>query len=740
MLAWARRELSVRVSKGSEECGALLVSPNYFETLQIKPVAGSLFSSQHETAGSQNGVRVVLARSYWRTRFHSDLRAIGTGLYLNGLSATIIGVAPGSAGTPDVGYEPSLFVSLEDEPIVSYGHSLLSKRDSLWLSVMARKRAGVSDARLRGLLTEVWKRVFPLAGPLYVTPAEKAALLANGVAIENGEYGWTTVRLNLATTARVLLFFIAGLLCVTFANVSGALIAKHVGRASRDSIRLALGASRGSLIVTIVVDCVFLAFISGLIALIAEAFLGPSLLSYLTQLGSHQHYVFSLDWSSFLLLTGLIAALTILTSFLANWWSHHIDAGSALKGNAYTVRGSLGFKRLSGSLVLIQTTCTAAVVPIALICANTMYVLQHQKLGFSPAGVYTFLVNVRQVPQKKNALASFYSDLLQRIHTQDPTAHLGLIAIPPVRGWSLSEDVTATSSNGEIRTKTVLFNRVSGSAFVAYGTRLLHGRTFDERDTANSPLVCVISKTAEEQLFHGPGTQGFIQVQGLGGQLSSYRVIGVVEDSKYLSVRQQTPPVVYFPFTQETDRLASLFMVVNVPRDPEQRLANIHRVIAESAPAASLGPPVPLSVEVAQSVAKEKLLYRSTFAFGVIALLLTVLSLYSLVTYIAQYRRSEIGIRLALGASRASIFRLIFRSALLVSLLGLAVGLPFAKLGASGLSSEAFLLTNSALGWRWLYAFTILLILFISTLACLGPAIRSTLLDPQKVLRQDLSS
>jgi predicted permease len=652
-VGWSRRGKSLRVGNETRMVLDDVVSPNYFAVLGIQPTLGRAFGS--ERAGE---AVVVISDSLWRGAFNADPALVGKQISLTNRSYTVIGVAPARFHGLERGIPTDLWLSVSSE--ASAGS--LSERSDREYEVLGRMRPGVTPAEARAELDTIGRRL------ALAYPADDKA---RSIGMES-----EAERLRGALVGTLLLQTSVGIvLLICCANIAGMALARAETRRGEMAVRLALGAGRDRLVRQLLTESALLAGLgAGLGLLVAWWLIGLQ-----AALLPPAEFTLGLDLrlgAPVLLYTAAISALAVLLFGLAPaLQAAKTSLTPALKKDERAGRKASRRLVLRNLLVLGETALSVVLLTASGLLVRSLVNSQHTNLGFDKEKNLVFLDLTPGIADynAQRSLA-FFAEAKARI-----------ARLPGVKRVSIARRVLLSDSGGgtyEIvsipgvtlpdgrQSLPIKYNAVDGGYFETMGTRLLRGRDFTAADNATGTKVAVISRAMASRFWPGQDALGLhIVVGGKGGDCL---ITGVVEDAKINGVHESPEPYIYLPFAQSPNSEGTLIVETSgspAPLTPAMR-TQINAIDVR----------IPLGIRtmnylMSQAFWMDRLAVGFAGTLGVLGTLLGAIGLYGVLAYLVNRRRREIGIRIALGAGRADVLRLVFRQGVRLALIGAGVGL-----------------------------------------------------------------
>jgi predicted permease len=688
-----------------ERLQAANVTANFFSVLGVQAHLGRTFLPGEDRPGAQPVV--LLSEGFWHRRFAGDTEVLGRALHLGGEVYTVIGVVPMGLDFP--AKDVTLWTTLQVQTP--------TRRGPYFLTGVARLKKDVSLERARAEMNTM-KTSYPsgqhiLSGQQF-----------NFNALPISEFIVGDVRLALL----VLLAAVTLVLLIATANVANLMLVRSAARVKEMSLRTAFGASRSRIVRQLLTESTLLALASGGLGVFLATGgvrvllkLAPDTIPRLSQVGVDGQV---LGW------TALVSVSTgLLFGLVPAWQSARLSLDDALKEGGRTTTESTGKKRW-GSLLMVTELALAVMLLInAGLLTKSFWHMQRVDAGVSTGRILTMQIPLRGPRyEKTQQLDTFYPRLLERIR-----------ALPGVRAAAVSNslppDTNEYSDDFSVEGRAATANQplsiaymilVSPDYFHMFNIPLRSGRYFTAADAATSPRVAIISETTARQFFPNEDP--------LGKRITEKgEIVGVVRDVKYTGLTDSLQPAIYEPVSQAHTWDAYLSVKTDVA-DPMSLAAAVRDEIK------SLDPELPLSqvgtLEGRFSTAVAQPRFRTTLiaSFAALALVLAVVGTYGVISYSITQRTHEIGIRMALGAQRKSILKLVLGHGAALAIGGVLIGLA-ASFALTGLLRN-LLFNVSATDWPT-FAGTTVLLFGTALLACYFPARRATRVDPVQALRHD---
>ncbi|MBT9331266.1 ABC transporter permease [Paracidobacterium acidisoli] len=735
IFGWSAQDFALEESTGSHLFAGAFVTGNAFETLGLHPAAGRMLApADDQPGGGPDGWAAVISYRFWKQHDNADLSVIGSHVNLAGHSVTIVGVAPeGFEGVID-GARPDFYLPLSFEPAARGAESRLHLPGGLWLMLWGRRKPGVSLAAASAEMHTIFHAVVDETLPPQVRHSpvvEHATFVARP-----GGTGWNDMRVTYTRPLLLLQILVGVVLLVCCINLAGLSLARTASRQHEFATRGALGAGRLRLMQQLLVESLLLALCGGAFAILLAWLIDRGLLQFLPDSQGAQTLSVHPELS-ILLFTGACAVVCALLCGIAPAWAAgRVSIESVLRRSGQNTTGRIGFT--GRSFVPLQAALTLALVVIAAMLATTVTRLRASHPGFHIENALLAGAHFDQLPQKDADLAALYRRMTARLEQMPGMEDASVVDRPPLIGFAHMGAFDAADAPPErYHTYKYQINDVGAHFFAAFGTHILAGRDF--ANDGNDQKDCILNRSAAAAIFGGRPVLGQT-VREFNGSMDTGKtatrdcqVIGIVEDAKYVNLRDTPPPTVYYPITAATENLDSLTFVLHAGTLSEGRNA-WHRVLHEIAPSTPEAEPIAVSVQLDNSIVRERLLSMLSAFFAALTLLLSGIGIYGLMASSVARRTTEIGVRMALGSTRAGIFILMLRRVTALLLPGILLGGCLAWFAARSIRSFLFDVNP---GSPALFAAAIVLLALCGFSAAMLPARRAASVDPMQALRAE---
>ena len=673
---FCRAPFSVNLSTGEtpEAANVDVVSGSYFSVLGVRPALGRLIEESDDLQPGAHPV-VVFSFDYWQNRLGGAKDVIGLKVRINNYPMTVIGVAAAGFRGVDWGEVPSLWVPAMMKKQATPEFDWLDNRRGRWLHVFGRLKPGISREQAQASLQPWFKAMLEADtrrdGFPKVTEVQRRKFLASNLELLPAAQGRSDLRRRLETPLIVLLSATGLILLLACLNVASLCLARAFARQRETALRLALGASPGRIVRELLVQSGVLAVGGGAFGILLAPLVTRALISFLPK---------NIDLSAainprMLWFTLAAAVLTGLLFGLAPAVrASRAAPGLALKERSSTVAGGVGLRK---ALVTVQIGLALVLLTGAGLFARTLAGLRGRGPGFSTTNLLMFRIDPSKSGYTQAQSKSMLVRSLVSMRNLPEVESAGVSTATMLTGGSWNQSLTVESGRRFV-TDTIHCNAISPGYFANLGTPLLSGRDFSERDAHDDPKLGFRSAIVNESLarrYFGDGNPIGARV-GLGDGPDTkaiIEIVGVVKTFAYRGIRA-TEDQIFFPYLEGLP--GSGVFYVRTRMQSEAAIASIRSVVRQIDPSLPLLGLRTLEDQLDQSLLNERMLATLASAFAALAILLTVVGLYGVIAFVVTRRTREIGIRLALGASRSSAVWLILGDSAIMVAGGVAIALP----------------------------------------------------------------
>ena len=733
VIARSGAQMNVSCGDQTERVRGELVSGNFFEVLGVRPWAGRLFTQDDDRTLSAHPV-AVLSYAYWESRFGKDPNLIGKTILVNEHPLTVIGVTPPGFYGVSLSNNPDVRVTMMMTPVFNpLPPTRLSSRRHQWLSVMARRKRAVSPQQAQASLDVLYRQIREAEAQQFsasVSAAAREEFLAQRIAALPGDQGLRNMQVELKTSLLLLFGATCAVLLILCANLANLMMARATVRAQETAVRLALGAGRLRLLRQWLTEGIVLAVIGGVVGVVIALWIKAGLMAFVPP-DFRVNLSRPFEWRLYLFIFGVALLLGVAFSLApAIQAARQVFApGLRLESRSFTSAGRLVSAR--SALILVQVALSLPLLVSAALLLKTLQNLRAVDTGFGKDNVLLASVNPSLNGYSPERSANFYNELLAHTRALPGVKFASLATDSPISGsWDQNGIVVEGYTPREGERMSCDATWVSKDYFKALQIPLVAGRDFSDEDRLGSPKVVIVNERMAKHFF---GTTNALGKKIGLEKVPDITIIGVVKDAQYITLRHSLRRHFYLPTTQEKV-LTGLTLHVKTDSDPQ--------IVAESlrAELKTLDPHLPLynvktlSTEIDESLVQERLVTWLSSAFGLLVTLLTALGLYGVLTFSVARRTREIGIRVALGAQRRDVFKLIMIRGVVLVGLGVVVGVGASIAVSRLLESLLFGVTPNNVVTLVLAS---LGLTAVALVACWIPARRATQVDPLVALRYE---
>jgi predicted permease len=708
-----------------------LVSGNYFAALGVNPELGRVLSTDDDAAPGSRPVAVI-SYACWKRTFGMDRAVLNRTMTMDGTIFSIVGVAPPEFFGTSVGLYPDVWIPLSMQAKVPPGYKFLSDGQTQFLYVIGRLKPGVSAAQAGANTNLIFHQFFEHLTGTAISPENKRKLQRSRIELTSAGKGLSDLRRHFSFSLQVLMAAVGLVLLIACGNVANLLLARATARQREVAVRLAIGAGRGRLIRQFLTESLLLAAVGGACGILF-AMWGSSLLLRLVSGGPTP---VPLQIAPDLGMLGFTLAVSVLTGLLFGMAPAlritRLELSPALREGKATAnvpaQGRFGRVMVAGQVALSLLLLIGAGLFL-----RSLRNLENIDTGFVRESVLRFSLDTDSSGyQEDQRLLNLYQRIEQRLESIAGVRAASFSFFSFNEGqWSTPISMPGANQLSD-RDREVHGNVVGPKHFEAMGLPVLAGRGFGPQDTTTGPKVAVVNEAWVRRFSPHEYPLGKRFRLESDDHKADIEVVGVVKNSKYENVREETPPMVYFPFTQRIQYLNDL--EVRVAGDPAPMIPRIRQALAEVERNLPIGDVTTMAEVVDRSLARELLIARLSGFFGLLGLALACVGLYGTMSYAVARRTNEIGIRMALGAQRTALLWHVLHESLRLVVIGAVCGIPIA-LGAQRLIAGLLFGLKPADPVTFLSATVVLAL--VALFAAYLPARRASRVDPMVALRYE---
>lgn len=730
----------------AQEIHGEFVSGNLFSTLGMQPFAGRMMS---EADDQPNAAPVaVLSFRGWQADFGGDPSIVGSAISIQAHPFTVIGIAPPAFFGDRVTDSPAEFwIPLSMEPLVhGEDQAILHHPDQHWLYPIGRVRQGTNIAALQSKLSGVlraWlysREAYTKNGGNTIIPKQHVVVVPGGGGIQN-------MQQETGKGLKMLMILSSVVLLIACANIANLLLARSTARRADIAVRMAMGAGRRRVIRQAITESILLSCFGGLAGL-GIAYAGSRTILALA-FPDARHLPISASPSPLVLgFAFLVSLITgVLFGLAPAWLALHAQPAEVLRGVNRTTRDRSSLPQQV--LVILQAALSIVLLAGAILMTKSLGNLENQNFGVATNNRYVMHVDPAGAGYSVDRLPALYRQIEDRFSALPGVAHVSMALYSPLEGDNWGECVIQQGhpAPGPNDRCGSTWDRVSPGFLSSIGVPVIHGRDISQQDTATSQQVAVVNQTFVDRFFpkQDPVGQHFgIDLPQYSG---SFEIVGVFRDFKMNNPRSKIRPVYLRPLVQtfngykepplKSGEQQSMFIdaiIVNFGAPQQDADALLRRTLASIDPNLTVVDLKPFQTQVMGNFDQERLVARLTSLFGILALVLASIGLYGVMAYFVVRRTSEIGIRMALGATRSNVIAIVMRGIGIQVGIGLALGIPAALLAGRLMVSQLY---GVGAYDPWALAGATLVLALCAAVAGLVPARRAASIDPMRALRTE---
>ena len=704
-----------------------VVSGNYFDVLQVTPMMGRAFLPEEDSTPGSHPV-VVVSHSLWQRRLGADSQIVGKTVELNGKPYNVIGVAPPTFKGTKFGLALDFWIPMAMVEELRRSPGMLKDRGSHWMNVVARLKPGVSLDQASANMSMIAKR-------LNQTYPDDRASSTDGLVKTELEGRFEEAAAMMKTGAAIAMSIVGLVLLIACANVANLLLARAAARRKEIGIRLALGASRARLIRQLLTENILLSLLGGGLGLLLAYWLTYLMQGFIPVVEYNiVNDFFSID-SRALTFTLVVSLLTgVLFGLAPAWHASKPDVVPVLKGEINTQSGKRRRLTLRNSLVVAQVALSLVVLVCGGLFVQSFRYAQRMDPGFGAQNVLLMTINPQLIGYDETQNKDFFVRTVEGVKALPGVEAASVTRLAPLGDSSNSSgpilregETLARGSAGRV----IMNTSISPGYFQTMQIPILEGRDFDDRDRKGSQRTVIVNERMAEMMWPGQSAVGK-KIQVGTENRDPLEVIAVVKTGKYRSLSEDPKPFYYYPMGQRGP--AGMTLLVRTSEDPRAVINAVRTQIQSLDRRMPVFAVKTLPEHMTWALWAPRMAASLSLAFGLVALLLSAVGLYSVMAYVVSQRTREVGIRMALGAQRRDVLRLMAAYGMSLAFVGLAIGLGLAFVLARALSA---VLIGISVYDLTIFLIVPVLLTVVAAAACIFPARRATKVDPLVALRYE---
>ncbi|HEY1659874.1 MAG TPA: ABC transporter permease [Candidatus Sulfotelmatobacter sp.] len=727
----------------AESLSVQYVSGNYFSMFGIGTYAGRTFTDEDDRKGAEPVA--MMSYATWQQKYGCDPAVIGGSFMLNGLPFTVVGVTPPGFYGSNVSRVSAIWLPLNAEPSINGASNLLQFPQADWLDMTGRLAPGADPKKIEAQM-QVELKQWLLGGENHIDPTDRGLVPKQTLHLSPGGAGVQELRDEYQSGLHLLIWVSGFVLLIACANVANLMLVRAASRKQHIAVQTALGAARSRQIAQALTESTVLALLGGIVGVGLAFGCTRLILSLAFPRGD-----IAISATPSLPVLGFCLGVTLLTGILFGvapaWMRLRADPADALRGaHRSTARGAGWTQK---SLVVFQTALSLVLLCAAGLLTKTLRNTQSQDFGFQVTNRYILHFDPSMAGYKPGQLDGFYRQLRENLSAIPGVQRVTFAMYTPMEGDNWSEDVyidgQAPPAPGDNR-NVASWLRVSDGYFESIGTRIVKGRGITEQDTASTGHAAVINEAFAKKFFNNEDPIGK-HFGDLDAKYSgAFEIVGVTEDTQYRQPTRTIAPTFFLAGPQwmaydtprrkafeDSSHILSAAVLQTQGSIPALE-AQVRRALAQVNPDLAVIDFMSFSAQVDGNFTQSVMLAKLTSLFGVLALTLASVGLYGVTAYSVERRTGEIGIRMALGADRLNVLKLVLKGAFLQTGIGLAIGIPASILAGYGMAAKLFAVKPYAPDNLLI---TTIVLSLAATIATLVPARKAATLEPIQALRTE---
>jgi putative ABC transport system permease protein len=729
---WSDQRFNLATGGEVRNAKGIRVSGDFFHVIGVEPILGRLLGPEDDQPGcSMSGANISYA--FWQRNFAGDPSVVGKKLTLDSNSFQVIGVTPPGFNGISIGDTFDVAVPICVEPILHPRNNRLTLRHAWWLATIGRLKRGWTIARANSQMLAVTPAILQETIPPVYDAEGTKKYLEYKLGAFSASTGFSELRHDSETSLWLLLGISGLVLLIACANLANLMLARTSARERQITIRRALGATRWRMVRELFSESLLLAAAGSICGLFLAFAISRMLVAFISTQQNQVSLDLGMDWRVLAFTTALAALTTVSFGLAPALRSTRAEPATLLQSGSRGTTG--GRERFSLRRILIVSQVGLSVVLLmgALLFVRSLRNLTTLNVGFQQTGILVTHVDFTRLQLPEERFTEYKTDLVRRIRAIPGVESAAHAMMVPFGGMTWNDEVINEGSDQDAG--VAWENFLGPGYFKTVGTPLLAGRDFNDRDTTTSVKVAIVNQAFVKKILKGADPLGkrFRIHEAPGKPRPLYEIVGVTADNKFQDMHEEFLPFMYFPAAQEEKPSPDDQILIRSSLPLTNLIGSMKETIADVNPGIDLEFLV-FKTRIQNSLLQDQLMATLSGFFGFLAALLAAIGLYGVISYMVIQRTKEIGIRMAIGADRADVLRMILREATVLTVTGLLIG--------SGLALAAAQAAKSLLyGLKPRDPLTLVMaVVTLSTVAALAsflPAYRASKLDPLTALRYE---
>jgi putative ABC transport system permease protein len=736
VIAMLQTQAGVMWHQQSALVAAELVSGNYFEVLGVPAAVGRVLAQSDDTAKNGNPV-VVLSFNYWKNKLGSDPHVVGQTIGVNGHPFQILGVSAPGFESAIWGSPADIFVPMSMKPVVTPNWDDLDDHRSRWMNILGRLKPGESRAQGEAAAAPLWHALRAAEVPLMGESSKRFVdgfVTNSKLQLLDGSKGFSYSRDSLRTPLLVVMGMVVLVVLMAAVNVASLVLVRSAGRLREFSMRYSLGAPRGRVIRQLLIEGLLLGVLGGAAGLTLVPMVTRLLVSRMSSGEGQAPFSTAVDGRvlAFNFAVALGVSLLFGLAPALQLWKPDL-VGQMKQQSAASTGGSLNFRRV---IVGLQIGLSLLLLVCSGLFVRTLSNLRNVNVGFATDHLITFGLNPNLAGYPASTLVPLHKNVLEQLAAMPGVASVAATDDAELAGSGEGSNVTPSGyTPREEEDMTVEVPDVTPGFFATMKVPMIMGREFLPTDDAAHPKVLVVNEAFAKRFFGSPRKAlGKMVASGGGNHLKfDMQIVGVAHDYIHRGVRGTVRETMYRPFAQHPP-LSGTSYYVRTYQSPGPAMTEIRQTMARVDSKLVVDTLTTMDGQIDQNISDERMIGLLAVCFGGLATLLAGIGLYGVLAFATAQRTREIGVRMALGADRAGIVRLVLRDVLKVAGISIAITIPLALLATRVLKDQLFGVSNSDPA---VFLLAVVLISVVAVVAASLPAQRAANTDPMKALRSE---
>ena len=731
-IAWSATNFNLNAEGKGRYKEGLYVNGDFFNVLKVPAVLGRVFTAQDDQPGC-GAPGAVIGYSFWQGEFGGDTGVLNRTVRLDGHLFPIVGVTSPEFFGVEIGHRFDVAIPICADPMFwEPGKGRIPKETAWWLSIMGRLKPGWTLERANAQIQTISPNVMRDSLPPSYRTEDAKKYLANKLTVTSGATGVSGLRREYQDPLWILLATTGLVLLIACANLANLLLARASVREREIAVRQAIGASRGRLVAQLLSESMLLAVLGASLGAGLAALLSRGLIAFLTTEGNKMFVGLGMDWRILGFTAGVAMLTCILFGLMPALRATRVSPASVMRSSGRGLTGGREKFSLRRILVVAQVAMSLVLLAGALLFVRSLQKLLAVDPGFRPEGIVAVGLDYTAAHFPKARIHEIRRQMLEKLRARTGAMAAGEVDMTPVSGSGWDQNTWADSVG--VRTDS-LYNRAGPGYFQTMDTKFVAGRDFNEHDDLSAPKVAIVNEAFAQKIFKGKNPVGqYFRREEFGDTPDSqFLVVGLIRNTKYYELREDFKPIAFVPELQDDDPGQGVNFVLRTNAPLGEFYHKAEQAVSEIHPGLGMDFTV-LTTQIKESLMRDRLMAALAGAFGFLAASLAILGLYGVIAYMVARRRNEIGVRIALGASRGSVIGLVLREAALLLAIGLVVGTGLALWAGQAASSLIYGMTPRdpvTLGGA------VVLLAVVALFASYGPAWKASRLQPMEALRDE---